>query len=202
MKETTNSPQEQLDLITSILNDSREALKHTSFPYILWGGVCPIGTAASYFFGTTRLEKLILPLWIILAFGASLSVFLFYNKRKAHTAKYFSTRVYGALWGGISFFGLGLWLASMLFKTGFTLQEGMAILSVLIGLGYLVSSVLTNYRSLLVLGILWGIGGMACLGVSGYFAPALVGSMAFFFEFIPGLIMLRSENKNGAGREV
>ncbi len=199
--ETIASPREQLELITTILQDSRDALRNTSFPYIVWGGVCATGTALSYILGFSGMERLIMPLWVILTSGATGVVVFYFARKETKKVKYFSSRIYSVLWGGISVFGLGLWLVSFLFKTPLSLQIGMAFLSTLIGLGYLVSSVLTNYRTLFILGILWGLGGMLALVLSDSLVPALIGSMAFFFEFIPGLLMYRQEKKSRSGTQ-
>jgi len=196
MNETFSSPKEQLDLITSIVQDSRKALRENSFPFLVWGAASAVGTAISYALGCTGLDKLILPLWIVIAFGAQTVIFFHYRKKGSTSVKFFSSRIHLVMWTGIAGFGLALALVAIFFKTGFTLPEGMMVMSLAIGIGYLVSSVLTGYRALTVLGILWAAGGLACLVIPAFYAPAVVGSMAFCLEFIPGLVMLRAEKKS------
>ncbi len=196
MNNKPETPREQLDLIVSIVNDSREALQNTSIPYIIWGGFCTVGTAASYALAYFGLQNLILPFWAGIYFLVAL-VNIVYNRRKQSPGvRYFSTKLSIILWTGMMGFGSALLIVSFLVKKPISLQLGMAFLSILIAIGYLVNSVLTSYRSILILGILWGIGGILCMIVPNLLAPALVGTMAFLFEFIPGLILYSRNEGN------
>ncbi len=194
MNDKPETPEEQLDLIVSILNDSREALKNTSIPYIIWGGFCTAGTAASYALAYFGLTKFILPFWAGIYLLALLVNAAYKRRKKTPGVKYFSSKLTVTLWVGMMGFGTALLLVSFLVRKPISLQLWMAFLSILIAIGYLVNSVLTAYRSLMILGILWGIGGLLCMIIPNFLAPALVGSMSFLFEFIPGLI-LYSRNK-------
>lgn len=195
MNDTIRNPQEQLDLITSIVQDSRDALTDSGYPYVIWGGMASIGTALSYLLVYAGLERSIMILWFALVAVAELAVILHYRHAARTGVKYFATRIYNTLWIGIAVGGLGLWVVSMLFHASFGIQNGLATLGVLIGLGYLVSSELTRYRILKLLGFLWMAGGAACLIVPSRFAPAMIGGMSFLLEFIPGLLMYRHEQK-------
>jgi len=62
-----------------------------------------------------------------------------------------------------------------------------------LGLGYLVSAVITEYRALTALGWLWIVGGFACVAMPATLCPAVFGVMTFCLEFIPGLVMRHHE---------
>ena len=202
-----SNPQEQLDLITSFVQDSRTAFKENGFPYLVWGGIASVGTLISYILGWVGFNRLILPLWGLLVVGGIISVFFYCSMRERHRTKrvkLFSARISNTLWVSISAGGIGLWVFALVFKTSFGIQEGLAVLSLLIGIGYLVSSVLTDYIVLRVLGIFWMIGGAICLIIPQYYSYAFIGAMAFFFEFIPGLVMQlreRKTNTNSGSKE-
>ncbi len=199
VQDESASAREQLALITALVQDSRSALKENGFPYILWGGISSGGTLLSYLAAALSLGPFILPLWIVLSSAGAIGMAVYYGRAAKPKVRHVAERIYGTLWLCIAAGGLGLWLIAMIFRTSYGLQEGLAVLSVLIGIGYVVSGVITNYRSLVALGVLWMAGGGACLAVPPRWTPALLGSMAFLFEFIPGLVMLsRSRKGNGA----
>jgi hypothetical protein len=180
---------EQLDLITALVQDSRSALRENGFPYILWGGISSAGTLLSYLAAGLSREECIMPLWLILTSAGGIAMAVHYGRAAKPKVRHVAERIYGTLWLCIAAGGLGLWLIAMIFHTPYGIQEGLAVLSVLIGIGYVVSGVITNYRTLFALGILWMAGGGACLAVPARWTPALLGSMAFLFEFVPGLVM-------------
>ena len=143
------------------------------------------GTALSYAFAGIGLAGWIGPLWLGLAVCAEAALLLYYRKRSEPKVKLFAPRVYAAFWLSVVAGGAGLCLVSYVFHTGFSLQEGLACLSVMIGVGYFVNGALTRYRILGILGALWMAGGMACMVVPAMAAPALVGEADARAEALP-----------------
>lgn len=199
MKESFSSPQEQLDIITSLVQDSREGLRENAFPYVVWGGAASAGTAVSFLLDGLGCGRFIGPFWIVTSVLAQMSIMLYYRKQNrlfGKRALRLSSRVYAALWGGLVAGGASLIAASLIAGNPFTLSESLAIIGTLIGIGYITSSVLTRYRLLAVLGALWITGACATLALPDRIAPLLTGAMAFLFEFVPGLGMyLRGNEK-------
>ena len=192
MKDTFESPQEQLDLITSLVQDSRTGLRENAFPYIAWGGTASAGSLVSYLLAAAGRPGLIGPLWLVLSAAAETAVILYYrNRAKTGTGRPArrSSGIFAALWLGIAFGAGGIALVTVLSRFPCALTVSLGFLSVLLGLGYLVSSVLTRWRILGMLGLGWMLGGFSCFLVPQDFAPALVGALSFFLEFIPGIFM-------------
>ncbi len=197
--ETEMNAQEQMDLIARMINDSRSGLRESGIPYVAWGAAGSVGTAVSYALGAAGRAELILPLWIVLAVALAGALLAHGWLRANKRVRRFSTRVYGTLWLAISVFGIGLWIASALPQTAVSLGLSLALISGMIAVGYAVSAVLTAWRFLGIAAVLWWLGGIACLLVPGRWAPAVVGSLAFLLEFLPGVYMLASAR--GSGRE-
>lgn len=198
MNNDTQTPREQLDLITSLVKDTRGVLENWSFPYLACGGVASAGTALSYLMAALGRPNLIMPLWITLTVCTEIAIFIQSALKANKRVTFASTRVIGALWGGIAAGIGGLWLVSMLAGKPVGLGQGLAVMSVLVAIGYLASGALARYRVMIILGIFWMIGGFACLLVPQLAAPMIVGAMSFLFEFVPGLILLLSERRTRA----
>ena len=197
MDDTFKNAQEQLDLITELVRDSRTRLRDNGFAFLVWGGAASVGTVLSYAAPRLGAERFIFPFWIVLAAACLLAVFLFYRKRASakRGPKSFASRIYRTLWTGVVVGGFGLLLVAMVFRTSFGLDEGLAVLAVLLGLAYLVSAEITRYRVLTALGWLWMAGGAVCLIVPAGICPAVFGGLTFCLEFIPGLAMRAYERK-------
>lgn len=198
MNDSIDNPKEQLDLITSIVRDTRGALDNWSFPFIAWGLSSTAGTILSYLLAGLGKPYLILPLWVILFIGTELVIFLQFARNSNKRVTYASTKVFGALWSAIAAGIAGLWLVSMLSGNPLGFNQGFAGMSVMIAVGYLASGALARYRTMMILGVFWMLGGFACLLVPRLLTPAIVGGMAFLFEFVPGLILYMRERGNSS----
>lgn len=193
LEDGMESPKEQLDLIATILCDSREALKDNSFPFIIWGGLVSLCTIGTMTLVNLKLFNLIGWLWCIGWLISFIIVFMSYRKKEKQV-RYQSTRILSAVWGAVAMGGAIPWLISLLGNTGFALNEAMSTLAILLSVGYLVTAVLTAYRMLYAGAVAWMIYGCVCLFLASPLAAYGTGAMSFLFMFIPGLIMRNKEH--------
>lgn len=197
----TKSIQEQLDLITVLVSSSRLDLQENGFNHMLWGAVVSFGTILNFVFFYFQLFNLIGYLWAILGFSAGFVSF-FYNRKKEKRIKSLSTKITKILWTSVVFMGLTVLYTSifvpLLFSTKFyvpSIAAALGFFSMLLGLAYILHSVLSEYRFLKAVGMLWIIGGYAQFFLPGRLPYLLMGIMAFGLELVPGIYMFLQYKK-------
>lgn len=191
MKDHFTSPAEQLDFIHCIMEDSRQGLEENGVPYIVWGAMAVLGTLASYGLNLASMSHFILPMWIGLFLCAGIILFFYFTYRKKASVHYFSNQIYSALWLGISLFGSSAGIISLLTGRGFSLASALTLISILLALGYLLSSILTGWKFLGVASIFWWLGGLGFLVVPEFWAPGLMAFLALVLELVPGIFLFR-----------
>ncbi len=188
------SPQEQLELITSLVQGSRASLRDNYLPFIVWGSIVPICYALTLWFAMLEKFSAIPFIWLVgCCLGAVLLFLYYWKKRDEEKATYISSRIMTVLWGSLMVGCLGLWGLSYVAADGLSLSNGMSLVAVMIAVGYFVTSVLTRYRLLAVGGGLWMLGGFACLFLSDNAAAALVVGLTVALELIPGIFLFRRQ---------
>lgn len=193
--------QEQLDLITVLVSSSRLDLQENGFNHMLWGAVVSFGTILNFVFFHFQWFSLIGYLWAILGFSAGFVSFL-YNRKKDKRIKSLSTRITKMLWSSVVFLGLLILYTSifvpLLFSTNFyvpSIAAALGFFSMLLGLAYILHSVLSEYRFLKVVGMLWIMGGYAQFFLPDRLPYLLMGIMAFMLELVPGVYMFLQYKK-------
>jgi hypothetical protein len=196
VKDTSVTPKEQLDMISAIVQDSRLLLEDNCVPYVVWGGTVFLGTLCSFVFTVINMQRYLAFLWIGLSCIALFAVLVYSRKEEKQRVSYLSGRIHVWLWSSIGLTSCGLVLYAVLFPQSISVSIGMAVVCILVGIGYIVTGVLAEYRLLLFFGIGWIGGGFSCFLLPVYLASALTGSLAFLFEFIPGIVILLRKRKH------
>lgn len=193
--DSNSNPGEDLAFIKKVMEDSRRMIEYNGFYFVLWGGLCLIGTGLSYLLGALGKPHLITYIWLVLWLGGFFTSFTAI-RRSGKRVKSFSSTLIGAIWGCL--FLLCLIIVGATAMTGaLTLPFCMAITSGVIAAGVLMSAAVSRSRYLALLSIPWWIGGIGIGMLPSTLAPLALALLTLFFEFIPGLIMyLRWSNHN------
>lgn len=204
-QDQAKNAQEQLDLITILVSSSRLDLQENGFNHMLWGAVVSLGTILNFVFFHFQWFDWIGYLWALLGFSAGFISFL-YNRKKEKRIQSLSTKITKILWTNVVFLGLLVLYTSifvpLLFSKTFyvpSIASALGFFSMLLGLAYILHSVLSEYRFLKVVGMLWIFGGYAQFFLPNRLPYLLMGIMAFMLEFVPGVYMFlqyQKEKKN------
>lgn len=188
-KNERNQLQEKLDLITLLVSDSRADLKDKGFSFMLWGGVVSAGVLLTFFLRHIQLEKFILDFWL---FFIVVSLAVNYHLARKRKVRSQVTKLSNVLWFSTVGSGQVLLLLAVFLPSYSTIDflsvpVAVGFLCVLLGVGYLAHAVLSQYRFLYYVGLLWQLGGVFVMLLPEPYPYALVGGMAFLLQFIPGL---------------
>lgn len=185
---------EDLAVIRRIMESSRELVENDGKWFVLWGGACAAGTGISYLLIALSLVEFIPVLWSVVTVAVIVSGIAGDRRRKTGRPRSIAGSILGAAWAAVIALGAavsaGAALAGVL-----DLSFAMGIVSACVAAGYIVTAWAVRSRMIGVLSVLWWAGGVLLPAMPGYGAPAVLGLMTFFLEFVPGLVMLRTARR-------
>lgn len=187
---------EKLDLIKELLSDSERKVYENGFYYILFGISAIIFTFFVYLLNKLNLGKYVLYLTLIFISIIFVIIFL-YNKRKYYDNKEIKNshnifyNFIGYLWLFNSINFILIFLFSILIFNKFYFRFYFAILSVYLGVNFILSSFLIqNGRVIKIPGILWIIVSFTFYFLKeNIYLPLYFCIFVFFFEVIPGFYL-------------
>ncbi|HOE99396.1 MAG TPA: hypothetical protein PK905_07825 [Rectinema sp.] len=195
-EESSISPDQQLELIARMLEESRKTFLSTGFSSMVWGGFVSIGTALSYAFASWRWYAAIGLLWALLMLSAFLIV-VRYNRHTQH--KHLKTtslhKISNEMWTFVVGVTVLYGIVGLLRPHSISLSYVLCVVSLLVGTAYWINSSMTHYLLLRIVSALWIICSIVVLLVQAFWSPAVVGICAFLCEFIPGIYLYARERK-------
>ncbi len=195
-EESSISPDQQLELIARMLEESRKTFLSTGFSSMVWGGFVSIGTALSYAFASWRWYAAIGLLWALLM----LSAFLIVVRHNRHTQhEHLKTtslhKISNEMWTFVVGVTVLYGIVGFLSPHSISLSYVLCVVSLLVGTAYWINSSMTHYLLLRIVSALWIICSIVVLVVQAFWSPAVVGICAFLCEFIPGIYLYARERK-------
>jgi len=195
-EESSIGPDQQLELIARMLEESRKTFLSTGFSSMVWGGFVSIGTALSYAFASWGWYVGIGILWAILMISAFLLV-RSYGRRAQHQQHKTTVlnKVFNEMWIFV-FAAIDLYeIAGFLRPQSISLSYVLSVVSILVGTAYWISGSMAHYLIVRIVSIVWIIGSIIVLLVPPFWSPAVVGSCTLLCEFIPGIYLYARERK-------
>lgn len=186
------SPEKTLAFIKSMIKEGEKTIRDTGSYWILWGSVVVFCTLASYILGFARLETWIAPLWILVYGGAMVAAFLI-GRHEHATAKAsgFGAKVTGATWLAIGCSLVVFSASALIAHDGFSTI--MRVLAVLLGTAYFITGRLLKVTWIFLGAFGWWAGAIAIGFIGDRWAPAVVATLVFALELVPGIVLkLRS----------
>ncbi len=195
-EESSMNPQEELELITQMLAESRKTFVSMGFSSMIWGAFVCVGTALSYVFGSLGWYTAIGVLWAVLMIGAFLLVG--WHGRREVRRQHKTTplnRIFNEIWAFVFSAIIFYEIVSLLQPQKITLSFVLCVVSVLVGTAYWISSSMTHYAIVRVVSIVWIVSSIIVLLVPPFWSPAVVGICTFLCEFVPGIYLYARERK-------
>lgn len=195
-KEKELSPQESLNLITSMIDQTKGAVADDSFHFLLWGWLVFSCCIASYVMKVQLQYHNHYIVWWLMPVGGAISAWYGAKQAKERRVKSFLDEALGYLWiaVGLSFFALVIinvfaGAEVMAWKTAFTYYI------LLYAIGTFVSGSLLRFKPLIYGGL---INFVLCVVSSkfGYDNQLLIAALAILISYIiPGHLLRRKYQK-------
>lgn len=195
-EEPSISPDQQLELIERMLEESRKTVLSMGFPSMIWGGFVSIGTALSYAFASWHWYVAIGLLWALLMVSAFLLVVRHDRRKQQQQLKTTSLhKISNEMW--IFIFGVMVLygIVGFLRPQNISLPYALCVVSLLVGTAYWISSSMTRYFLLRIMSALWIVCSIVVLLVPALWSPAVVGICAFLGECMTGIYFYAKERK-------
>lgn len=190
------SPQEQLDMIETLVQEARRSFIYTGYASMVWGTLVPLGVVLTYFLVGRAWFGFIGPLWMGLFAVGFILVARYYGVIRGKQKKtVLVERMFSNLW----VFILGLCVLAggfaWMFPSFLTLPQLFCCVSLLVAVGYWASSVLTAYVLLKFVAGAWVVHAFVVLWIPPYWSSLSMGIWAFLFEAVPGLYLYVKERQ-------
>lgn len=182
--------EEEISVIKKIMEDSKKAIVDNGWHYIYWGSIVTAALITNFFMVVYSVSMNAQGmLWFISMTGAAILEGIIERKREKHVkVKTFAGRLLNTLWSGsgicmfiLGFAGTlsGAYNAIMIFP----------LISIILGMAYLISGVIQQVKWLSALCIFWWAGSIVMLLFPGFHSMLVFAAMIVCFQIVPGLIM-------------
>lgn len=185
-KETHLTPQQSLDLITEVINQTRENIRSYSFVFLLWGWTLVIASILRFVLQTQTSFKLYFIPFPILASIAVLTT-IFYHRRK--TTETYLGSFLKKLWIVLAF-----GFVSAVFVSVYQKIEPITFTLILAAIGTCVSGLILKFRPLVMGSICFFAAAIACVFVPSAYKVLINGIAIIAGYLIPGYLLRASKN--------
>lgn len=187
--------QEELAFIKKVMSDSRQILVDDGKGLIFWGILVTIGLIMTYLAALGKLMVLKGWLWPgLIAIGWIYTIVMEIRHERKRKTKTFAGKILGSLW-----FSVGISATILGFVGTYTgAYHGVHIsplISVVLGIGYLLTGLLYGKKWLSLLSIGWWGGAIIMLFMQNVESLLIMISMMIFLQIVPGFILFK-EFKN------
>jgi hypothetical protein len=188
--------EEEISVIKKIMEDSKKAIVDNGWHYIYWGSIVTAALVTNYIMVLQNVSVNSQGmLWFISMTGAAIIEGVIERKREKHAkVKTFAGKLLNTLWSGsgicmfiLGFAGIlsGAYNAIMIFP----------LISIVLGMAYLISGIIQNVKWLSALCIFWWAGSIIMLLFPGLHSMLVFAAMIVCFQIIPGLVMFAKSKK-------
>jgi hypothetical protein len=191
-------PEDELQYIRKIIDDSRMAFVEDGMPYIWWGLIVAIGMGVNYISVLTQRDLYTGYIWIgLVLFGWGTIIYYIIQKRKQPArAKSFVDRIQGAIWGACGgALGLGVLLIICVQHSGDTPPlypiYTCFVASLILGIAYFLSGIANDLNWLRNIGFAWWTGAIAMYLWPTIHVLGIYAAMLILFQVVPGIILQR-----------
>ena len=186
-----NNAQSDLEFIKKIISDSKRVVEADGKTFIFWGILVAIGLLLTYFFANSSYGNVTGWLWIGLILFGWLYTFITEKKTaKKQRAITFASKILAATW-----ISLGLAMTIIAFigpiSGAFSPIYTSPILSVILGIGYIISGVVLAKKWFSFLAAGWWIGAIAMFFMANLETLIIMAFMMILFQTIPGIILFK-----------
>lgn len=186
MKDLTND----INLIKQMISESQGTALSIKKHFLLWGITIPLTTVIMNLFVINNLESWISNLWPF-SCGVSALLSIIIGMKSSPRHKTVFIQLYKMVWISV-LISITIVLVFIILGT-IPLNIALAFISILVGLGSLISGYMQKSRMIKIVSIIWYLLAVVLLLNNSEVASYIIGYTSFFLLFIPG-IMLKEKN--------
>lgn len=194
--------QEQLRLALGTVQRSVNSyLAEGGIYFLLWGLLIPVATVLSYVLGSAGMPWGVGMVWLVTGLGGWLVSSVLSRRRNPEGTGTLGARLYNAIWLSLRSAMIVLVAAGLLpmvlqgagldHTPGFTLQEALFGVTLLMGMSFMISGTFASLRYMRLLAVCWWGAGLSALIVPALWTPAVVAAATAVLNIIPGLVLSR-----------
>jgi len=191
------SSEQALEVIKSMIENSRQKQRYAGFYHLLWGVLISLAIGTMYLLLKAENYSMIGFSWAGYSIvGAILSITHSKKNYINEGSKNYPDIGIGAIW-------ISLMVAMVLvcfvfpYMGAYGWEVIYIMVCLLLGIGNLVTGLILKEKLPIINGILWWLGSIALLFMNGYFSyMALFVGLLFINNILPGTYMLVQERKN------
>jgi len=183
--------QQELSFIRKVIEDGRRAISDDGKELIVWGLLVVVGMATM--FVSLQFEFAISKVWLwgaLIGIGWTYTIVREIRTRKRNRFTTFGGRILGSLWMGC---GIVMTLVGFLAPATGAIKPWaiIPIISLILGIGYLVTGVVHDDRWMRMSAAGWWVGAVVMLLWPGYYMFLLFGGLIIVFQIVPGVKLYR-----------
>lgn len=192
---------EELQFIRKVIEESKKTMIHDGKEYIFWGVLVIVGMILTYVFYLIHIFFNFIWIWVVLiSIGW---VFSLYNKKKwkEKQKSTFSRRIISTVWGAA---GIGMTMLGFIGSFSGAIKPVFIspILSVVLGMAYLITGTIVEAKWVSYLSIGWWSGAIIMFFFPGIHSLLIMALSMLLFQTIPGIIIYRKYKREAeANRE-
>ncbi len=186
---------EEISFIKQIMQDSRKTFVDNGIGYIVWGVIIVLALLSEYFIITNQIKNNYGLNWIILiGIGWIFTAISRAKQRKESKSITFAGKILGAVWFSV---GIAMMIIGFIGPTSGALGGVFVspVISVILGIAYLVSGVVYGSRWISFISLGWWAGAILMFYWPGMQVFWIMSLMMIIFQIIPGIILFQHTKK-------
>lgn len=182
--------EEEISVIKKIMDDSRKAVVENGWHYIYWGSIVTAALIANYLMVVYNISMYAQGmLWFVsMPAAAIVEVIIERKKVKQSKVKTFAGKLINSLWNGAGICMFILGFAGSL-SGAYSAVTIFPLISIVLGMAYLISGVIQQVKWLSALCIFWWAGSILLLLYPGIHSMLVFAAMIVCFQVLPGIIL-------------
>jgi len=192
---TDINAQQELAFIKKVMADSRQIIIDDGRGFVFWGLLVSFGLLVTYFSIAGRWEASLSWFWpVLIGIGWIYTISTEIRREKKRRVRTFAGKIMGGLWFSVgisaTIFGFIGSLAGA--------YHGVYIsptISVVLGIGYLLSGLLYGKTWISLLSIGWWTGAIVMFFMQNLETILIMVGMMIFLQIIPGIILFKESKK-------
>lgn len=191
MESNQLTPEQSLELITSVIQEAKSKFEENGLIYVFWGVLIAIASLSQFYLLSNGYQQINYYPYVLMPLGAIMTWFYIYQKKGKESKPNQVSRIIGYLWAAVS---LNLLIVGC-FMGAYLKINLIPVLLILIGIGILVSGGAIKSKVLIISGVLINIAAFICFQIDWLYQPLVMGLLAIFAILIPGMILMNQHKK-------
>jgi len=192
---TELNAQQELAFIKKVMEDSRRIICDDGKSFIFWGILISIGMLVTYLKIAMDWGVNLGWFWpVLISFGWIVTIYVEIRADKKRSSKTFAAKILGSVW-----ISCGIAMTILGFVGSITgAYNGVFIsplISVVLGIGYLLTGVIQGKRWVSLLAIGWWSGALLMFYLQNLETLLIMTGMMIFLQTIPGMILYKESKR-------